>query len=58
MSLADGFIEFLNSELTGQVELWNPFHKMRCDSHRTGQELMDKKGPAFVVAAGLAMRSI
>jgi len=60
---ADGFVEILSEHLAIQAVLWNPFNKMRCQTGRTHKGLLQrnilrKNGPAMVVAAGLAMRSI
>jgi len=62
-ALARGFVELLNSELSMEAVLWNPFEKMRC--HIAGnnravllKKILHKSGPAMAVAAGLAMRSI
>ena len=57
-ALAKGFVELLNSRLSAEVVLWNPFDKMRCDTGQQGKDIFNKKGPALAVAAGLAMRSI
>ena len=56
------FMEFLNEHLPIRFELWNPFDKMKCHSRVLQSVLLKnilrKNGPAMVVAAGLAMRSI
>lgn len=62
-SLAKGFVEILNSQLPAEAVLWNPFDKMRCNTgydHRGIQQknVLQKSGPAMVVAAGLAMRLV
>lgn len=62
-ALADGFIDVLNRQLPVETVLWNPFHKMRCDTGRDHRamlqkNLLQKTGPAMAVAAGLAMRMI
>ncbi|TFG48434.1 MAG: type IV pilus assembly protein PilM [Candidatus Brocadiia bacterium] len=56
-ALINGFVELLNSRLPAKAELWNPFKKIGCDDPAT-RELLEKKGPAMAVAAGLAMRTI
>ncbi len=57
-ALAKGFVELLDNHLPADVVLWNPFEKIRCDADRSCEEILRKNGPAMVVAAGLAMRSI
>ena len=57
-ALVKGFVELLNSRLSTQAVLWNPFDKMRCDACGSHEAILAKKGPAMAVAAGLAMRSI
>lgn len=57
-SLAQGFVELLDSRLPAAVELWNPFAKMRCDAGGLCEDILQKNGPAMAVAAGLAMRQI
>jgi len=57
-ALVKGFVELLNSSLSAEAVLWNPFDKMRFDAGRDCEDIVAKKGPAMAVAAGLAMRSI
>jgi type IV pilus assembly protein PilM len=61
-ALFGGFMEFLSEHLPIRFELWNPFDKMQCHSQVLRSVLLKnilrKNGPAMVVAAGLAMRSI
>ena len=57
-SLVKGFVELFNSNFPAPVVLWNPFEKMRCEADRTCMDVLQKNGPAMVVATGLAMRSI
>ncbi len=61
-ALFGGFMEFLSEHLPIRFELWNPFDKMQCHSQVLRSVLLKnilrKSGPAMVVAAGLAMRSI
>jgi Tfp pilus assembly PilM family ATPase len=38
--------------------LWNPFDKALCDGDQNCRDILKKNGPAMVVAAGLAMRSV
>lgn len=55
---AAGFVELLQSKLPTEVVLWNPFKKMRWDIGSSQKVILSRNGPAFVIAAGLAMRSI
>jgi type IV pilus assembly protein PilM len=57
-SLANGFVETMGSLLNLQGKLWNPFKKLRHAVNAKGLEILEDRGPAFVVAAGLGMRSI
>ena len=57
-ALTRGFVELLNSRLGTQAVLWNPFEAVRYGENQPCQETLAKTGPAFAVAAGLAMRSI
>jgi len=57
-ALVRGFVELLNSRLSVEAVLWNPFEKIRCDAHQQFADFFDKRGPALAVAAGLAMRSV
>ncbi len=56
-AIVDGFADLLKAKLPTEVILWNPFNRMQCSSTAC-RELLDKKGPTFAVAAGLAMRQI
>ena len=56
-------MDLLNSQLSMEVTLWNPFEKMRYHAGRNPRvallkSIIRKNGPAMTVAAGLAMRSI
>jgi type IV pilus assembly protein PilM len=56
-------VKILNDNLPMDVELWNPFEKIRCHVGRNHhgvlvKNIVRKHGPALAVAAGLAMRSI
>lgn len=53
-----GFVELLDSRLPARTVLWNPFDKIPCDGDQNCRDILKKNGPAMVVAAGLAMRSI
>ena len=61
-ALFGGFMEFLSEHLPVRFELWNPFDKIECHSQVLRgvllKNILRKSGPAMVVAAGLAMRSI
>lgn len=57
-ALVRGFVELLNSRLSVEAVLWNPFEKIRCDAPQQFGDIFDKRGPALAVAAGLAMRSV
>lgn len=55
---ARGLVHVLDSHLTADVELWDPFTRIRWGKGTIGQELLKNSGPAFAVAAGLAMRTL
>jgi len=58
-ALVRGFVELLNSRLGAEAVLWNPFEKIRCDdTDQQFGDIVDKRGPALAVAAGLAMRLV
>jgi type IV pilus assembly protein PilM len=57
-SLVDGFLNLLKTKLPTETVLWNPFDKISCDLSLDCSDLLRKNGPAFAVAAGLAMRQI
>lgn len=57
-ALVDGFADLMKSRLPAPTVLWNPFEKIHCDSTLPACDLLRKNGPAFAVAAGLAMRQI
>lgn len=54
----EGLVELLDSRLPARTMLWNPFDKIPCDGDQKCRDILQKKGPAMAVAAGLAMRSI
>ena len=56
--LVKGFEELLNLHLPSQVTLWNPFREMSCRKTVLGRELIETMGPAYAIAAGLAMRTL
>ena len=55
-------VELLKDRLSIEIELWNPFEKMQCQSRVLKgillKNVVRKNGPAMAVAAGLAMRSV
>jgi type IV pilus assembly protein PilM len=53
-----GFVDILNRQLPIRAILWNPFDTMRCSVGRQCLDVIQAKGPAMAVAAGLAMRSV
>ncbi len=57
-SLLDDFVKSLAGGIEGKVSVWNPFLQMHCDDNIAGGDLIKKCGPAFAVAAGLAMRQV
>ena len=57
-ALVKGFVQLLDNQLPATVVLWNPFDKMDCDAGKQCRDILQKKGPAMAIAAGLAMRSI
>jgi type IV pilus assembly protein PilM len=57
-SLVKGFVEVLNRQISSGASLWNPFDNIGRLPEAEGLEILQTSGPAFAVAAGLAMRSI
>jgi len=57
-ALVHGMVEILNNQLSASAVLWNPFAKLCEKGKKSFHSLLAKKGPAFTVAAGLAMRKI
>ena len=57
-ALIDAFVEFLTDALSVPVEMLNPFSTILHDPGVSGNETLEKDGPAFAVAAGLAMRTL
>ena len=57
-SLVNGFASLLKNKLPSETILWNPFDTIQCDPTLGCFDLLRKNGPAFAVAAGLAMRQI
>lgn len=56
--LLDTFMEFFSDALPVEVQLLNPFDKIKCRAGERGNELLKTYGPGMVVATGLAMRTI
>ncbi len=56
--MVKGFVDILSKQLPLKTVLWNPFDTMKCSVDRQCLEVIQTKGPAMVVAAGLAMRSV
>lgn len=56
LSLMPIIIEILNEELDWELEIWNPFENI-LSKNIIGQDLLEKTGSAFAIAAGLALRS-
>jgi len=57
-ALVKGFTGLLNKKIKADVTLWNPFEKIPCQAGSQCEKILQQKGPAMVVAAGLAMRMI
>lgn len=57
-SMAEGLVDVLGKGLGLKTLLWNPFDTMQCNVNRKCLDIVQNKGPAMAVAAGLAMRSI
>ena len=57
-SLTAGFVELLNNHMGIDVVLWNPLEKINCDKSKLHENILAASGPAMVIAAGLAMRTI
>lgn len=56
LSLMPIIIELLDNELEWELNVWNPFEKIS-SKNIIGQDLLEKTGSAFAIAAGLAIRS-
>ena len=56
--MVKGFVDILNKQLPIKAILWNPFDTMKCSVDRQCLEVIQSKGPAMAVAAGLAMRLV
>lgn len=51
-------VELLSDALPTEVAVFDPFNKIRIGEDAVGAELLRQRGPAFVTAAGLAMRTV
>ena len=56
--LIDAFVEFLTDAVSTPIALLNPFSTIQYDPNASGNKGLEKDGPAFAVAAGLAMRTL
>ncbi len=56
-ALVKGLVAFLGSQLPAKAILWNPFDEIACPMVQY-RDIVETAGPAFAVAAGLAMRSV
>jgi type IV pilus assembly protein PilM len=54
----NNFIEVLKMHIPNGVTLWNPVKEMKWQVPSETETLLDQSGPAFVVAAGLALRTL
>jgi type IV pilus assembly protein PilM len=52
------FVEFLGDALSVPVESLNPFTKIHCDENDKQQQALQKNGPVYAIATGLAMRTV
>ncbi|MFC1737780.1 type IV pilus assembly protein PilM [Planctomycetota bacterium] len=57
-ALAKGFVELLDKQLTTSAVLWNPFERFSLEASPSCEEVLQNRGPALALAAGLAMRSV
>lgn len=57
-SLLDTFMEFFADALPIEVQVLNPFDKIKCQAGDEGNHLLKTEGPGLMVATGLAMRTI
>lgn len=58
LPLSSEFIELLDSQLSPEVVLWNPFEWVTHDADTLGRDIIEQFGPALTVATGLAMRTL
>jgi type IV pilus assembly protein PilM len=57
-AVIEGLVDLLDRHLPSKIVLWNPFEKLVCVVDKSCEKILHEDGPAMVVAAGLAMRSI
>ncbi len=57
-ALVKPLVELLSDALPTEVVVFDPFKKIRVDEDTVGAALLRQRGPAFVTAAGLAMRTV
>lgn len=56
--LLNDFAKNLADSIANEVCVWNPLNILRIDDGAVDSEIIDSHGPAFAVAAGLAMRQV
>ena len=54
----NNFIEVLDMHIPNDVSLWNPVKEMKWQVPAETEALLEQSGPAFAVAAGLALRTL
>lgn len=57
-ALTEGFVETVNNNLEATAVLWNPLVNIDCSENLNCKEMLENEGPAFAVAAGLAMQIV
>ena len=57
-ALIDAFVEFFTDAVSTSVALLNPFSTIQYDPGTSGNNTLEKDGPTFAVATGLAMRTL
>ena len=57
-AMVDKFAQLLAAQISANIILWNPFEEIKDKNSRQFKDLLEKKGPAMAVAAGLALRAI
>jgi type IV pilus assembly protein PilM len=57
-ALVSGFAELMSEYFKEEIVLWDPLSNMRSGGDHRTEDLIKSQGPAFAVAAGLAMRNI
>ena len=56
--MVDGLVDLLDSYLSAQVVLWNPFDKINLEPGIDDTSIITEQGPSLALAVGLAMRTI